>query len=222
MIIQITCSRCGKSAPRKDWFLKHYPDREWFCSRECQKAAEAEKKALNYIPCPVCGKLFYMPPYRVKRLKRVASATCSPECRLVLLGWGSRILYCKWCGEGFRRRNGETAKNPFCSRECMGKWNSEHRRGEESPSWKGGYLPYYGKDWIRNRRIARARDNVTCQHCGITQSKAGYTLEIHHKIPVRLFKNRNDANAIDNLITLCRPCHVRADVEARRLEQAPL
>lgn len=99
----------------------------------------------------------------------------------------------------------------------MGQWQSANVVGESSPSWRGGWQPYYGKDWNKQNRETRKRDNHTCQGCGIHQSDLTYTLEVHHKKPVRLFANPNDANSIDNLVTLCRPCHVKADVFARWL-----
>jgi len=98
----------------------------------------------------------------------------------------------------------------------MGKWQSANIVGDKSPTWKGGYKPYYGVDWRANNRAARKRDNHTCQHCGKLQSDVSYTLEVHHIKPVRLFDISNDANTLDNLTTLCRPCHIKADVLARR------
>jgi len=92
----------------------------------------------------------------------------------------------------------------------MGKWQSEHIKGEKSPTWRGGYLPYYGADWKANRRATIIRDGHACQSCGSVDD-----LEVHHIKPVRLFVSPNDANDLVNLVALCRLCHIKADVLAR-------
>jgi 5-methylcytosine-specific restriction endonuclease McrA len=168
--------------------------------------------------CPVCGKSFAAKPYRFKTLKRAETVTCSHECRIIHLGWGKRVLYCEWCGNEFRRDKSHVNDRNFCSSRCMGHWQSENIKGENSPSWKGGYKPYYGQDWSARRRQARERDGYCCRSCGLKEEDVTYTLEVHHIRPVRLFDNPNDANSLDNLITLCRPCHVKADVLVRRKE----
>lgn len=66
----------------------------------------------------------------------------------------------------------------------------------------------YGDDWNKIRYVVYLRDRFTCQHCGII----GKSLDIHHKIP---FVESRD-NSIENLITLCRSCHMK---EERRLRK---
>jgi len=90
--------------------------------------------------------------------------------------------------------------------------------GKNNPSWKGGKVKYYGPNWPRQQRAARRRDNYTCQVCGIAQKKAGRSLDVHHIKPFRSFgyiPDENDnylqANALTNLITLCRSCHKKAE-----------
>lgn len=70
--------------------------------------------------------------------------------------------------------------------------------GEDHPNYRGGTSGSYGKNWYRNRRLRRERDNKTCQLCGKTPA-----IEVHHIIP---FKVSHD-NGIENLITLCHSCH---------------
>lgn len=43
---------------------------------------------------------------------------------------------CEQCGGSFESYPAK--KTRFCSRKCYGEWQSEKRRGENSPSWKGG------------------------------------------------------------------------------------
>lgn len=83
--------------------------------------------------------------------------------------------------------------------------------GEMNSNWKGGYEPYYGKNWYKQRRAARERDGYECVVCGMPdeehESKFGWRLEVHHIVPVREFDEPEDANRLENLITLCRPHH---------------
>lgn len=69
-----------------------------------------------------------------------------------------------------------------------------------------------GPNWKRQRRAARLRDNNTCRHCGTTEGK----LTVNHIVPFRLFSNYREANRLENLETLCVPCHSKADVAFAR------
>ena len=67
----------------------------------------------------------------------------------------------------------------------------------------------YGDDWDKIRYLIYLRDRFTCQDCGII----GVRLDIHHKIP---FLKSFD-NSLNNLITLCRSCHMKE--EARIMKE---
>ena len=45
---------------------------------------------------------------------------------------------CEQCGEEYKIKPSWAPASRFCSRECMGKWNSENRCGENSSRWNGG------------------------------------------------------------------------------------
>lgn len=68
-------------------------------------------------------------------------------------------------------------------------------------------MSYRGRDWHRARARALKRDGYACQHCG----KAGAGLQVHHVRPFNLFEDWREANKLANLLTLCPPCHTRAD-----------
>ena len=61
----------------------------------------------------------------------------------------------------------------------------------------------YGDDWDEIRQMIYRRDNFTCQSCGITHIK----LDVHHTIPYL----DGGSNEIDNLISLCRSCHMKIE-----------
>lgn len=71
----------------------------------------------------------------------------------------------------------------------------------------------YGSDWPRRRDMVRARDGYRCQACGRIESEHQH--DVHHKLPFRLFASPAQANALDNLVTLCHDCHMRAEAAVR-------
>lgn len=86
-------------------------------------------------------------------------------------------------------------------------------RGENNPNWKGEKAKTFrGKNWKSQRGKALKRDDWTCQVCGITEEKSGRELDVHHKIPLLEFDNYEKANKLENLITLCRSCHIKIEM----------
>ena len=75
----------------------------------------------------------------------------------------------------------------------------------------------YGPNWETQRNAARARDGFQCVQCGKLEAE-GRQHDVHHIQPFRSFgyvPGLNDhyklANDLDNLQTLCRACHARAE-----------
>ena len=81
---------------------------------------------------------------------------------------------------------------------------------ENSPNWKGGIssLKFETahemtiREWMDLAKEIRKRDNYICQYCGETLS-----YEVHHITPRRIEID----NHPDNLITLCKPCHLKIE-----------
>jgi len=71
----------------------------------------------------------------------------------------------------------------------------------------------YGPNWKLQRNLARQRDRNTCQICGVPEQDKAH--HVHHKIPFRQFPSYEQANRLDNLITLCPVCHQRAEMNLR-------
>lgn len=77
----------------------------------------------------------------------------------------------------------------------------------------------YGPEWPRIRQQVRARDGFRCQMCGRPEN--GRPHDVHHKIPFRMFRGehgairREEANRLENLITLCPECHRKAETNVR-------
>jgi hypothetical protein len=77
----------------------------------------------------------------------------------------------------------------------------------DEPDAYGGGLP---PDWDARRRAVYRRDGYTCTRCGRESGPhaddKGGRLHAHHRTP----RAAGGSNRLDNLATLCEPCHDRA------------
>jgi DEAD/DEAH box helicase domain-containing protein len=71
----------------------------------------------------------------------------------------------------------------------------------------------YGSNWNKIREIVRARDGYRCQVCGAPES--GRAHDVHHKTPFRTFESAEQANRLENLVTLCHACHRQVETAVR-------
>ncbi|MCD6555191.1 MAG: DEAD/DEAH box helicase [Anaerolineae bacterium] len=83
--------------------------------------------------------------------------------------------------------------------------------------WVADLTGYRGPNWEAQRQRARERDGFRCQHCGAPE-KPNRQHDVHHLRPFRKFNyvpGQNEAyleaNRLENLTTLCRSCHLRAE-----------
>lgn len=67
----------------------------------------------------------------------------------------------------------------------------------------------YGKDWPALSNAIRQRDRFLCQHCGVAETDGAH--HVHHLVPLRKFPSLEEANAPQNLVTLCSRCHRLAE-----------
>lgn len=130
--------------------------------------------------------------------------------------WKHVEYTCDHCGDTFHRPPSQADyEHVFCGLECRSNWQRESGlyRGENNPSWKGGYEPYYGRNWEDARRRCRDRDDHTCQGCGVEEDELDQELSVHHITPFREFvpddgePDFEAANDLDNLVSLCQMCH---------------
>lgn len=210
----VNCAHCGAELERTQSRAKAYKNH--FCNKK-HYYEWRNGKLFRQVPpkvivtCTGCGKEFEKHPcLTVGREKHY----CTMKCRK-----NKAKRTCDQCGKIVERNASAMQKDfIFCSRECNFLWKSEHQSGENNRNWKGGYKNYYGPNWRAQRRAARKRDNHTCQMCGKTKYEVGKELDVHHKIPFRDFnyiRGENDnylqANHLDNLITLCKICHLKTE-----------
>ena len=91
-----------------------------------------------------------------------------------------------------------------------------HLRGENSPSWKGGYKSDRGQGRLTEYKVWRhdvfVRDNFTCKLCGIRGGK----LEAHH---IERWRDNIELRFdIANGITLCKKCHNKIKNKEKQYE----
>jgi endogenous inhibitor of DNA gyrase (YacG/DUF329 family) len=213
----VECDFCRKILLRKPSIIF----KTNFCNQKCKQAYQIQNghlinqhlKDQIEIECAYCEVKFSVPRNRENSAK-----FCSRQCLGKSNGIRGKILYknqtlvtCSNCGKDFEKNPSTIRPLNFCSIACMGKYYSENKMfsGENSGTWNGGDIGYYGPNWLCQRRLARERDQFTCQNCGITEEQYGKELSVHHIIPFRNFKGDwEKANELSNLTCLCEyPCH---------------
>lgn len=213
----VKCDNCGKELLRKPSAINNTN----FCNHKCKQEFQLQNG--NHINqhlknqvlkvCIICGEEFSVAKNRENTAKY-----CSKKClgkangrRGKLILKKQILVQCSNCGTEFEKKPSTYRSLNFCSIKCMGEFYSRNQlfSGENSGTWNGGDVSYYGPNWLSQRRLARERDQYTCQDCGITEEQFGKELSVHHIVPFRKFKgNWEKANQLENLITLCEhPCH---------------
>lgn len=220
------CLQCGQSfevTPSPSMIAR---DGGKFCSKKChynfrRKPKDEDKlrredmhgpKHPRWVGsklCKHCGK-------ELLDRKSRRCGYCSDECQVAFnarsrshrgnksstwKGGPYEDLYCKYCGKQILTK--KRVKRVFCSRKCMGKWQSENKSGENSWSYKGGpkTSDYPAEFNPQLRRKVRKRDGYSCQICHFKLKTGG--LDVHH------IDEDKENSSMDNLITLCRSCHRR-------------
>lgn len=198
MKITTNCIHCKKEFTRKiaQKRFEQY-GKPKFCSMQCLRN--------HYLTtCAYCGKTFNCPPSVINQRKS-RKVFCSKHCSIAACFC---IRTCKQCGKVFRDQKWAKGR-PFCSRQCYGHWLSQNNCGENHPRWKGGWTNHTGKKWREAVRLARKRDDDTCQMCKITCKELDKHMDVHHIIPFRLVQH----HSLDNLVCLCPKCHTTLETE---------
>jgi hypothetical protein len=180
--METNCNFCNKIFKTQLWKTKKY--KNLFCSWDC--SVNFKKKQTDLI-CKICGKSFSVPTIRLSKAKTIS---CSKECGFESVRRQSQITRaCKYCGKdfSFTKSRAKFFKKEFCSLLCSNKCQP---RGEKDSNFKHGIGRY--------REIAFSYYPHLCAHC----NKKRKNLDVHHRD-----HNRSN-NKIENLIILCRSCHL--------------
>jgi 5-methylcytosine-specific restriction endonuclease McrA len=100
--------------------------------------------------------------------------------------------------------------NPYTTQERIVREELPH-----DPNWTG----YECRPGMTDLRpLVLQRDNGVCQRCGVHVTPAAAVID--HRRLVRRFRRPVDANRVENLQTLCIPCH-RAKTESDQRAESP-
>jgi hypothetical protein len=187
-----------------------------FCSVSCRNKSRSNPDKKQEFICQECGKTFIEWAYRTPThcSKRCASHSSKGHPKPTLRVDAFHVIQsCQNCGKDYQTNRIQVAlrAGKFCSKDCKYAARSLAMRGDKNKLWRGGQLPgYRGENWHSQSRKARKRDSYTCQDCG---KRYGETrTDVHHIKPYRDFNGDfESANRLENLIVLCRQCHV--DIE---------
>jgi len=171
-----------------------------------------ESLAWETYTCYTCDEEFER---RKCEVKDVEKPVCSFECRKKVISeahtgernhkYKDSIVNCSECGAEIEVQpvKLETQEHYYCDQSCYGEWLSKHNYGEahhqHKPDKKNKRL-YGTKKWKVVAAKVIERDGSECQYCFAEDD-----LLVHHIHPV------NDGGAkydMDNLVTLCRSCHM--------------
>lgn len=197
---QHECQQCGKLFDVH--YSAHINGGGKYCSSACSQLSQQDRVTHE---CDRCGKPFIVTPSQVKR---GIGKYCSRECR-----WANHpkvTCKCQHCGNLFDIRPSgiKYGHGKYCSRKCSNLAMS----GEGHWRWMGGRLPYYGRDWRQQRKLAHSRDGGICQICHSKPKRGERQFQVHHIVKARRFNGDYEAaNDLSNLITLCPQCHPKAE-----------
>jgi hypothetical protein len=133
---------------------------------------------------------------------------------------------CDECGTRFERPKCHLERDwtthTFCSEDCHGSWREGRISGESHPQFDPEAHDAYGPNWETVRARAIRRDAEQCVRCGCGRSAhqddTGRDLHVHHIKPRKEFDEIQQANQLDNLVTLCAACHVVVESSTEAVE----
>ena len=222
------CAHCGEEVVRPPSLVEEMGDYELknhFCDKEC----ESKYKQENWVGenhhlwkdntvtrnCDECDSEIEVNQYYIGKLEHhFCDHDCHTEFQIE-----QKYDDCEYCGEEFEltpvQRMHQNDRH-FCSKDHWKLWMSDMQAGEKNNAWRGGKEAYYGPNWNRVRKEVLSRDSYECQNCSMTRDEHydqfGIDFDVHHIEPLRTFnRNWSKANNPENLITLCRTCHMKAE-----------
>jgi len=187
-----------------------------YCSKKC---SGKDKTYMPDLVCEKCGKTFHL------RQESRTGKFCSAECAGTPRN-GKVIQKCEVCGKE-REVYASKGNRKFCGYKCayIGRKHfvsfearermSENQKGKKGNGWNGGItiesvMFYTSGKWKRLSKLCKDRDNCACQRC--FNYFPYEKLRAHHIF----FRADGGEDVLENLITLCNPCHKKTHWEAKK------
>ena len=119
-------------------------------------------------------------------------------------------LYGSKMSEETKKKISDSEKGKIIPLEVRAKM-SESRLRAKNPAWNGGKsFEKYTDEWDNKlKNLVRERDLFICQECGIHQDELSDRW--HKKLDVHHIDYNKKNCGLDNLIALCRQCHVKTN-----------
>ena len=202
------CANCGD-------VYEYRPGRnEKYCSRECLTDSQRNREKSK---CAYCGLVFESKP---SYNQNYCSKTCYHNDHEAFAEGKDHPQYtenvvvkCENCGEEYEEIPSRQDRTRFCSYSCKGEYSTKNdhpfgETGKDHPAWRGGHPEiYHGPNWGEQRRDALERDGYSCVICGVSKDRLKSNPHVHHVVPFKKFDDYEQANRLDNLITLCPKHH---------------
>ncbi len=170
---------------------------------EIRDYTKDKRGRLIWISCLICNRDFQIPYIHRKAIK-----TCCKYCQELKISWAKnkgKYRLCKVCNKPIWCQPRKT--HEYCSKQCKNLAVTIYSWKRNSTMPYTGKKKYYGPNWLMQRRRARKRDQYKCQICGIHEKEYGQELSVHHNKPFVYFEFYEEANRLQNLISLCESCH---------------
>lgn len=210
----LVCEQCGDTFT----VTTDRVDDARFCSMDCQADWQQDAQTGENNPawkgghvtlvCEQCDGEFDVKPARADSA-RFCSMDCHDAWREDAYSDGGHPLYnrvtltCEICGDEFDVKPSHVENRVTCSHECRGLLR--HQRGD------GKRDKYYGPNWPKQAEKARERDGRACRICDMDEDEhlAAYGKKnpVHHIVKFDKFESYEQANRLDNLVTVCNVCH---------------
>jgi hypothetical protein len=213
--VEVDCDYCGKTLEKRPSLVN---DKN-YCGMDCLSKGKEGKKPHNknreIRNCGYCSGEFEVTVNSEAKF-------CSRECYHsnnketgALKGENNPIykepveITCEWCG-GTDMVPPVHSDRRFCEAECKHEWMAS-RTGPDHPLFEGG-RDYY----VAIRRalgptgwesLRQEYNKNECKMCGAETSPRGRDLSLHHIVPVL----SGGTNGGYNFMTLCEPCHSKAE-----------
>jgi len=198
------------STSKKVWVTRKY------CSHDCVHEHEKQEKLKAWaIPksCIICWKAFYRKCKWNKQWEN--QKHCWQKCSGISFGrvWAKYnkakaipmplTKVCIMCNKEYTRNwrwTKDRRNSIVCWRACANNYNKTQPYKKSRRFW----VIRNWKKWNNRRLIVFARDDYTCQMCGL---KDPMIMQVDHIIEKSI--DPTLSNSLDNLQTLCPNCHTR-------------
>lgn len=191
-------------------------NRRQTCSKECRYEQVRQKHFVvrGTKTCESCGMAFTsrrdngsVESTEQWNVRRFCSSECFGKATTGHHRAPMQSKRCSECGADFScradERAGNYARRLTCSHECAVHRSARNKRLRMD-------LGVYPLAFRHNRDLVLDRDNNECRLCG---SKGGLGIGVNKSLHVHHINYcKEDSTRLDNLITLCRSCHMKTNV----------